>query len=142
MPLHDWRCEGGHIFERFIERDKLDVPQFCECGAAATRVFLTPPMTFVQPDIHYESPIDGRPITSMAQRRDDLARADCVPYDPELKKDQSRKLKERDEALDRAVDRTVDEEIAKMPIRKKEKLAAEMQAGLTAEVVRQTAPAP
>lgn len=142
MPLHDWRCEGGHTYEQFIERDKLHVQQFCQCGAAATRVFLTPPMTFVQPDICYESPIDGRAITSMAQRREDLARSDCVPYDPELKKDHVRKLKEQDEALELSVDRTVDEEIAKMPARKKEKLAAEMQAGLTAEVVRQTVPAP
>ena len=138
MPLHDWKCLDGHAFERFIERDALDAPQHCDCGSLAERVFLKFPMSWVSPDICYDSPIDGRAITSMAQRRDDLARSDCVPYDPEMKKDHLRKLKEQDEALERSVDRTVDEEIAKMPIRKKDKLAAEMEAGLTAELVRQT----
>lgn len=37
----------------------------------------------VQSDIEpYASPVDGRMITSRTQRRDDLARNGCVPYEP------------------------------------------------------------
>jgi len=37
----------------------------------------------VRSDIEpYASPIDGRMITSRTQRRDDLARNNCVPYEP------------------------------------------------------------
>jgi hypothetical protein len=37
----------------------------------------------LQSDIEpYASPIDGRMITSRTQRRDDLARNGCVPYEP------------------------------------------------------------
>ena len=37
----------------------------------------------VQSDIQpYASPVDGKMITSRTQRRDDLARNNCVPYEP------------------------------------------------------------
>ncbi len=32
----------------------------------------------------YMSPIDGRPITSRSERRDDLKRNNCVEYEPSL----------------------------------------------------------
>lgn len=32
----------------------------------------------------YRSPIDGRPITSRSERRDDLKRNNCVEYEPSL----------------------------------------------------------
>lgn len=138
MPNHDHRCEAGHIFERFIARDQLDAQQYCECGKPAERVFLRFPMAWVSPDVCYDSPIDGRPITSMQQRKEDMARANCIEYDPEMRKDADRRQKEADENLDKSVDEFVDRQIATMPVRKREKLAAEMEAGLTAEPVRQT----
>lgn len=43
-------------------------------------------MPMVLSDIpEYRSPIDGRPITSRSARRDDLARNNCVEYEPSLK---------------------------------------------------------
>ena len=33
----------------------------------------------------YRSPIDGRPITSRSQRREDLKRNGCVEYEPSMK---------------------------------------------------------
>lgn len=32
----------------------------------------------------YRSPINGKPITSRSQRRDDLKRSGCVEYEPSL----------------------------------------------------------
>ena len=37
--------------------------------------FFHAPMVFVQPDICYDSPIDGRPITNLQARKEDLARS-------------------------------------------------------------------
>jgi len=40
-------------------------------------------MPTVRSDIQpYKSPIDGRMITTASERRDDLARNNCVPYEP------------------------------------------------------------
>lgn len=40
-------------------------------------------MPMVRSDIEpYASPIDGRMITSRSERREDLARNGCVPYEP------------------------------------------------------------
>ena len=138
MPLHDWKCEQGHVFERFIDRDSLGTPQFCECGAAAGRVFLKFPMTFIAPEIRYDSPIDGRPITNKQARVEDLARNGCVEYDPEMRKESIKRQQAADEALDKSVDALLDKEIAALPARKREKLAAEMEGGLTAEPERRT----
>jgi hypothetical protein len=42
-----------------------------------------PSMPMIRSDIQpYKSPIDGRLITSASERRDDLARNNCVPYEP------------------------------------------------------------
>jgi hypothetical protein len=105
------------------------------------RRILTMPMLHIPQDIRYESPIDGRPIMSMQARREDLARSNCVPYEPEQKQDYQRRIKEGEEKLDKAVGETVDREIAHMPARKRERLEAEMAGGMSAEPMRVTAPA-
>jgi hypothetical protein len=43
-------------------------------------------MPMILSDIpEYQSPIDGRPITSRSHRREDLKRNNCVPYEPSMK---------------------------------------------------------
>jgi hypothetical protein len=138
MPRHDHLCANGHTFERLVAISELDLPQRCECGSLAHRVFLTAPMSFVQPDICYDSPVDGRPITSKQARIEDLARNNCQEYDPEMKTDYRRRLQASETALERAVDETVDRELAAMPSRKREKLEAELHGGMTIDPIRVT----
>jgi hypothetical protein len=128
MPLHDFRCERGHVTEEFVG-DGVD-GIICACHKPATKVFLTAPMAFIRPDVHYTSPIDGRPITTMAAHREDLERNGCIAYDPEMKTDQRRRIEAEDKALDAAVDETVDRAIDAMPSIKREKLAAELAGGV------------
>jgi hypothetical protein len=111
----------------------------CEkCDLAAVRVWTAPVMVKAQPDIAYDSPVDGRPITTHAARRDDLKRNDCIEYDPEMKKDAARKQQERQQAFDASVEETVYKEVAKLPKKKKDRLIKEVvNQGVTAEVVRQ-----
>lgn len=94
------------------------------------------PMIFVGQDIHYQSPVDGRVISSKHQRMDDLARNNCIEYDPEMKKDYQRRIAESEKKIDHAVDNHVDKVISQMPVRKREKLESELRAGATAEIVR------
>lgn len=102
--------------------------------------FLPLPMAFIQPDICYDSPIDGRPITNKYARMEDLARNNCREYDPGQRQDYDRKVKEADERLERSFEQSIDREIALMPARKREKLQAELEGGATVEPIRQTAP--
>jgi len=141
MPLYEFRCECGAEFERYLPVSGYDTPQECQCGAKARRIISIPTLVVVSPDINYDSPIDGRPITSMAARREDLARSNCTPYDPDIKQDYHRRIEQSERALEKAVDETVDRELSNMPARKREKLEAELNAGLTAEPVRSTAAA-
>lgn len=97
------------------------------------------PMIFVSQDIHYESPVDGRVIRSKHERLDDLRRNNCIEYDPEMKKDANRRAREQEAALEASIDRQVEAEYERMPSRKREVLANEMAAGVTAEPVRLTA---
>lgn len=97
------------------------------------------PMIFVKADVHYQSPIDGRVIRSEHERRDDLARNGCIPYDPGMRQDNERRVIDEERSLDRSVDEFVEREYETMPSAKRERLANEMADGMTAEPVRLTA---
>ena len=129
MPIYEYACQCGADFNRYLPVAEYLSPQTCECGKVAEKVIRTVPMGFIQPDCHYTSPIDGRPITSYSQRRDDMARSGCIEYDPEMKKDQVRRIAAADDALDRKVGDTVDALIEAMPAKKREKLTEELVRG-------------
>jgi hypothetical protein len=77
-------------------------------------------------DVCYDSPIDGRPITSWDARQEDLKRSNCRPYDPEMKTDAARFRKEQDAALDQSIDAHVEQAIEKMPTAQRGKLYSEL----------------
>jgi hypothetical protein len=137
MPLYDFECREGHIHEAFVDHG-VGSHSCPHCGQWAAKVFLRAPMAFIQKDVHYTSPIDDRPITSMAARREDMARSNCIEYDPEMKTDRVRNIKLADDALDNAVGDTVDATIAAWPVRKREKLAEELASGADVQPTRGT----
>lgn len=138
MPVHDFRCQQGHVTECMVGHGVNWI--YCpQCRVAkAEKVFLRAPMGFVQPDILYTSPIDGRVIRTKAERQEDLRRNNCVEYEPGMRQDfeNNRRLDER--ALDASIDQSVDEFFATAPARKIEKLEQELRAGASAELVRET----
>lgn len=138
MPTYSYECRCGSAFDRILPLAEYATPQMCECGSVAQKVVCAPQLMIPQ-DIHYQSPIDGRPITSMRARAEDLARSDCVPYDPGQRQDYDRRIRESEKALDQAVDETVERHIESLPSEKRERLQSELDSGLTAEPVRQTA---
>lgn len=137
--LYEYECERGHVFERVLPLHRYAEPQTCDCGAASHKI-LSAVRGFVQKDICYDSPIDGRPITSMRARRDDLARNNCVEYDPEIKKDYHARVEREQAKLEASIEATVEQEIEKMPARKRERLDAELRGGADVTPERRTAP--
>lgn len=135
MPLHDFECPAGHVFDAVV-------PAGCDSVLCvlhqheAQKVFLRAPAGFVSADIHYDSPIDGRVINSKHARIEDLRRNECVEYEPGMRQDHERRLRDSDKQLDAVVDRSVDEFFATAGSRKLEKLESELNAGASVEVQR------
>ena len=128
MPRYEFTCANGHTFDCYLKVDFRDTPQTCGCGASSRRI-ISLPMIHVKPDVHYKSPIDDKPITSMAARKEDMARSGCIEYDPEMKTDYSRRIERDEKSLEASVDYSVDSAIANMPAIKREKLESELNAG-------------
>lgn len=95
------------------------------------------PMFFVKGKFDaYESPITGKIITSARQRAAEMKEHGCVDYEPSLKDEIDRNVRNEELALDKHVDDTVDYEIANMPAQKREKLFEELRAGADINVER------
>src|SRR5687767_9911462 len=135
MPLHDFRCRCcGHVEERLVKVEDLDkqlhvdLDKHGEWGAPMDHVWRRAPMGFVQGDICYDSPVDGRPITTKQARIEDLRRNGCVEYDPGMKQDVLRRKAKEEADLDRSIDASVDQFFATAGGRKLEKLEQELRA--------------
>ena len=137
MPLFPYRCANKHDTLKVLRVKDYEEAVDCEqCDLAAVRVF-TAPMVKVAVDVCYDSPIDRRPITSHAARREDMKRNGCIEYDPEMHKDAARRKQEEEAAFDASVDETVHREVAKLPKAKKDQLVKEVtRQGMTVEAVR------
>lgn len=138
VPLYEYRCANQHLTQKLYRvRDYVEAVDCERCDLAAVRVFSPPVMVKASPDVCYDSPIDGKPITSHAARREDMQRHDCIEYDPEMKTDALRRQQESEQALDASIEQTVYREVAKLPKVKKDRLIKEvLHQGATAEVVR------
>lgn len=126
MPIYSYICEKGHRFTRFLTVANHRRWLSCECGVLAEQVITAPLMVKACADVCYDSPIDGKPITSWAAREEDLKRNNCRPYDPEMKTDYQNRIKEADAKLDQAVEATVEEFIEKLPTQKRGQLQSEL----------------
>lgn len=129
MPTYEYLCACGIVFERILPVARYREPQTCECGAVAQKVILTAPRGYVQGDICYDSPITGEAITSKQKRLEDLAKHDCIEYDPGMRQDADRRQKEQDASLEKGVLQTVEKTVSEMPARKREALYNELKSG-------------
>jgi putative FmdB family regulatory protein len=105
MPLYDFKCaKCGRVEESFAKVDEYE--QACTCGWTMQRQVSAP---IVRPPMQpYQSPVTGKWIEGDRMRKDDLARHDCIPYDPEMRKDAVRKREENDQKLDLAAEKAVE----------------------------------
>lgn len=134
MPTYEYLCQKGHKFDRYLRLADYDIPQNCECGEKAKRLISAPMIAPMFED--YQSPIDGKPITSKKARINDMARNGCVPYEPSMVEDNNKKLTNEENKLEKQMDDTVDWEISQMPSRKKELLDQELKSGADLDYYR------
>lgn len=137
MPTYSHRCGNGHDFDLVLRFAELEDQQFCVCGSEATRVICAP-RVYVQPDVCYDSPVTGEPITTKQKRIEDLKRHNCIEYEPGMKQDYERRRKDGERRLDASVDAFVEREVATMPARKRERLEAELRSDVAVDVARIT----
>lgn len=128
---------NGHVTELMVEQG-IDYILCPVCTHVGEKVFLTAPRGYVQGDICYDSPIDGRPITTKQARIEDLRRNGCREYDPSEKEESVRNRAKEETRLEQKLDETVDQTLSTWSPRKKELLEQEIRAGATAEITRKT----
>lgn len=106
MPLYDYRCPScGKVEEHFASVEERVV--ICTaCGGSAIRQLSAP--AFCPPMAPYKSPVTGQWIDGTKARREDLARNNCVEYDPGMKQDHDRRKKEAEEKLDKVAEKAVE----------------------------------
>lgn len=127
MPLYQYRCLHGCWQDTYLSLSQFHEVQFCLMhGLPMERVIGAPLTVKVAPDLCYDSPVDGRPITSHQARIEDLARNGCIPYDPDMKQDVERRHQERQATLERNLDETVEARIAKMSTKQRGQLWNEL----------------
>lgn len=84
----------------------------------------------------YASPIDGRLVSGRSQRREDLKRHGCRPYEAGETQAAERRRAESDAQLERNVNATIDKWFATSSSRKHELLEQALRGGAGADIVR------
>lgn len=130
MPIYTYVCDNGHQFDKFLKLSDYREPQRCECGAESKKKIMPTQINCdIQPWDYYESPASGKPITSYKERDRDMKEHGCVDYEPSMTKHTTNHMKTEDDKLEKKIDDFVEKSIQEMPVRKKEKLESELNAG-------------
>ncbi len=134
MPIYEYKCECGRKVDKFLKLEEHSKPQRCECGAWMVKQFSAP---MIRGDYQaYNCPVTGKLIDGRKAHRENLAQHGCRVLEAGEREQVEQYRRRSDAALDKAVDATADEFVATLPTRDREKLVAEIQGGLTTEIVR------
>lgn len=135
MPLYEYRCqECQQRFERFVKLENYQEGQTCTCGGAGDRIISIP--RFIVEDVGYDCPITGEWIGSKHAHENNLAKHGCRVLETGEKEAAAKFRAKQEQDFDQKVEETVERTIDSMPSEKRERLANELEGGLTAEVVR------
>jgi len=124
--IYRYRCPYDHEFERVLKVADYEELQYCDCGAKGKRQIGLPMIAKSSRFESYESPIDGTPITNNKMRTEEMARHDCVDYEPTMKEESTKVMKAGEAALDKEVDKTVDKFWDGLSSKKRESFAREV----------------
>lgn len=84
MPYYEFECAAGHTTDDYRSVDERNDPLRCDCGLIAHRVLSATQGIVKFPAAggrEYVSQASGKYITTEKERRDDLARTNCRPYE-------------------------------------------------------------
>ena len=140
MPFYRYACTNDHTFEIFLPLVRHISHWPCrDCRERAEQVITAPMLVTARQDVCYDSPIDGRAITSMDAHREDLKRNGCVDYDPGMKQDATRRQRQADDAIDQSIQAHAEELCEKMPTQKRAKVWSELtEQGVGLDYARST----
>jgi hypothetical protein len=136
MPMYDYQCRlcttRVSAFRVIALRD--EGPLCVPCDLPMARVLSAP---WVQGDYPaYNCPITGTLIRGKQAHKENLKRHGCRVLEAGEGEALKRRKARETADLDARIDATVESEIHKMPAGKREQLAAELQAGASAEIIR------
>ena len=136
MPVYSYECpECLTRFDVFLRLKEYNKPQECSCGTTANRRIMAPA---VRGDYAgYSCPVTGAWIEGRRAHEENLKKHGCRVLESGETQGVVKYHEREDMELEKAVDETAERFVASLPVEKKEKLASEMEAGLTATVVRQ-----
>lgn len=139
MPIYEFKCEAGHVFDEFLKLADYDNPMTCQCGKPAKRQITATMLNMDMPNWNrYVSPTTGKLITSYKERKEDMRASGCIDYEPSMKEHAAQVRKRKDAELDKKIDEVVDKEIDAMSGDKRDQLAKEMTTH-DVNIIRQTA---
>ena len=113
MPVYEYRCEVGHVFERILPVADYQVPQSCHCGQVGQKVILHAPRVFSDYE-GYESPGTGKWVEGRVARERDLAECGCRPYESGEMEAAERVRAADERRLDKVVDEVVETTLAEI----------------------------
>jgi len=135
MPIYVFKCPScKKTFDRYLKLADYRVPQTCSCGETAEKQVVAP---FVQVDIPaYECPVTGKRIEGRKEHQRNLEAHGCRVLEPGETKQVSERRKLADEELENKLAESAAEFVAKLPPKKQEQLAIELEHGADVEIVR------
>lgn len=135
MPLYGYRCSVcGRSFSEWRPMAESGEPASCLCGANATRTISAPRILSDLPG--YSCPVSGSWVEGRAAHEENLRKTGCRILEAGEREDLTRSKQAAEDAFDREIEATVEKEFDAMPSEKREKLGAELLAGVDCAVER------
>jgi putative FmdB family regulatory protein len=138
MPVHDYKCATcAAKREVFLKIADLGSTVHCQrCGQPMLRQVSAP---YVRGDyLGYECPVTGKWVEGRRAHEENLRVTGCRLLEPGESDAYRRKCQEDEQKLDKSLEETADRFIAELPTEKRDRLAAEMEGGLTTTIERST----
>jgi len=136
MPMYAYKCEKcGTSQDVFKAIRFLDLPEPCEvCGAEMVRHICAPAVLGDYPG--YNCPITGDWIEGRRAHQENLKKHGCRVYEPGETEQTRARMAFEEKQLEASIESTVEEFVEKLPARKREQLAIELENGADVGVVK------
>lgn len=136
MPVYSYKCPSCQkAFDQFLKLANYADPQQCDCGTVAVKQLAAPA---VRGDYAgYSCPVTGQWIEGRRAHEENLRRHGCRVLEPGETEAARRNHAAAEAEFDHQIEQTAEQLVAGLPSQKLEKLASEMQSGVTATVERQ-----